>query len=140
MFIAACACVVLAPAATLAADASHDAQGMEAQVLMKTTTAADDSAVTLPQTDKPEITAVLITIQPGGHSNLHQHPVPPIVYVLEGGLETEIAGVTRTYQAGQALVEPLNTNMQAFNRGQEPTKLLVIFVGEEGKPTSVDAH
>ncbi|WP_287066790.1 cupin domain-containing protein [Mesorhizobium sp.] len=131
------ACLTTFPATVLAQDHSHDAVGFEGTVLLKTTVTATDQPLTLPQTDKPEITSMLFTIQPNGHSTLHQHPVPIIAYVLEGTLETRVAGVSRTYKAGEAVVEPMNSPMQAFNPGGVPTKLLVVMIGEEGKPNSV---
>lgn len=139
-FIAVAAFLALLPSAALAQDPSHEAKGMDAQVLLKTTRTAADTPVTLPMTDKPEITAMLVTIEPGGHSNLHMHPVPTIAYVLEGALDVHEGGVVRSYKPGEAVVEPINSNMQAFNPGSVPTKLLVVQVGEEGKPNSIAAN
>lgn len=119
---------------------SHEAVGFESKVLLKTTVTATDQPLTLPQAGKPEITSLVITIQPKGHSNFHRHPVPVIAHVLEGTLETRVEGVSRTYKAGEAVAEPMNTPMQAFNPGGVPTKLLVVMIGEEGKPNSVVAE
>ena len=127
------------PLVALAQDHSHDAVGAESKVLLKTTVTAFDKPVTLPKTDKPEITSMLVTIQPSGHSNLHQHPVPVIAYVLEGAVEVRSDGVSRKYKAGDALIEPMNSPMQAINPGDTPTKLLVVMVGDEGKPNSIAA-
>lgn len=125
------------PTTVLAQDHSHDTVGLEGKVLLKTTATATDQKLTLPRTDTPEITLMVITIQPNGHSNLHQHPVPVIAHVLEGTLETRVGGVSRTYRAGEAVAEPINTPMQAFNPGGVTTKLLVVMIGEEGKPNSI---
>jgi len=125
------------PTNVFAQDHSHQAVGFEGTVLLKTTVTATDQPLTLPQTDKPEVTSMLITIQPSGQSSLHKHPVPIIAYVLEGTLETRVEGVSRTYKVGEAVVEPMNSPMQAFNPGSVPTKLLVVMIGEEGKPNSI---
>ena len=82
---------------------------------------------------------MLVTIQPSGHSNLHQQPVPVIAYVLEGAVEVRSDGVSRKYKAGDASIEPINSPMQAINPGDTPTKLLVVMVGDEGKPNSIAA-
>ncbi len=79
---------------------------------------------------------MLVTIQPGGHSNLHTHPVPVAAYVLEGTLETRFGDEVHSYKTGEAVVEPMNTPMQAFNPGEVPTKLLVVMIGQEGQPNS----
>ncbi len=120
-----------------AQEMSHEAMGMDAKVLFKTTRTATDQPLQLPTGGAPEVSSVLITIQSKGHSSLHTHPVPVVAYVLEGVLETHVEGVVRTYKAGEAVVEPMNTPMQAANPGDTPTKLLVVFVGQEGEPNSV---
>src|SRR5262245_6586659 len=107
-----------------AQEMSHEAMGMDAKVLLKTTRTATDQPLRLPMGGAPEVSSVLITIQGKGHSSLHTHPVPVVAYVLEGILETHVEGVVRTYQAGEAVVEPMNTPMQAANPGDTPTKLL----------------
>ncbi|QPB18462.1 cupin domain-containing protein [Rhizobium sp. 007] len=111
---AGCAWLTPFPTTVLAQDHSHEAVGFEGKILLKTTATATDQPLTLPQTDTPEITSMVITIQPNGHSNLHQHPVPVIAHVLEGTLETRVGGVSRTYKAGEAVAEPMNTPMQAL--------------------------
>jgi hypothetical protein len=45
----------------------------------------------------------------------------------------------RTYKVGEALIEPIGSLMQGFNLGSVPTKLLVVMIGEEGKPNGVAA-
>ena len=41
------------------------------------------------------------------------------------------------YKAGEAYIEALNRKHQLFNKGSIAAKLLVVFVGEEGKPTTI---
>ena len=126
--------------AALAQDLPKESVGTEATVLLKTTVTVADQPISLPETEKPEITSMLVTIQPKGHSSLHEHPIPVIAYVLEGAVEVRGGGVTRTIKAGEALVEPMNSPMQTFNPGDVPAKILVVQVGAEGKPTSVAAQ
>ena len=121
----------------LAQELSHGAMGFEGKVLLKTTRTANNKPATLPSGGTAEITSMLISIEPGGHSSLHSHPVPVIAYVLEGSLETRFEGAVRSYKVGEAVVEPMNTPMQAVNPGESPTKLLVVFVGQQGTPNSV---
>jgi quercetin dioxygenase-like cupin family protein len=93
-----------------------------------------------PETDKPEMTSAVITIQPGGRSNLHEHPVITLVYVLEGEAELHVGEKVFNYKAGDAWVEPINVLNQIFNRGTVPLKNLVVFVGSEGNPNSIAAE
>jgi len=66
------------------------------------------------------------------------HPVPVLVYIMEGELTVEADGQpARTYKAGQAAVEVVNTWHNGLNRGSVPVKFLVVYAGEEGKPTTL---
>jgi quercetin dioxygenase-like cupin family protein len=79
-------------------------------------------------------------IEPGGRTPLHEHPVPIYVYVLEGEVELQShGGQPHQYKAGEAYIEALNHQHQLFNKGSVPAKVLVVFVGEEGKPTTITA-
>jgi len=70
----------------------------------------------------------------------HQHPVPVFVYVLEGTLTVQADGEQpREYTSGKAFIEDVNHWHQAFNKGTAPVKILVVFMGEEGKPTTINA-
>jgi quercetin dioxygenase-like cupin family protein len=126
--------------AATAAEPSHEAMGMEGQVVLKATRTAADQPLQLPQSDTPEITSMLVTIQPGGHSNLHSHPVPIFAYVLEGSLDVHDGEMVRSYKPGEGVMEPMNRMIQAFNPGSVPTKLLVVMIGVEGKPNSIAAE
>ena len=112
--------------------------GFESKPLLKSGKTADGDTLQYPKTDKPEIVAVIGTIQAGGRTSLHQHPIPVFVYVLEGELEVQTAGKdVRRYKTGDSFIESVNRSHQAFNKGSSPAKILVVFVGEEGKPTSI---
>ena len=115
-------------------------QGFTAQPLLKTGQTRDNEPIAFPQTDKPEIVSVIGTIEAGGRTPLHEHPVPTYVYVLEGELELRTeGGEPHRYKAGEAYIEALNRKHQLFNVGNGPAKVLVVFMGEQGKPTTVAA-
>lgn len=112
-------------------------KGFQVTPLLKSGKTADGDALRFPQTAKPEIVSVIGTLEPGGRTALHQHPVPVYVYVMDGALEVQTEGRdVRTYQAGQAFLESVGHWHQAFNKTDRPTKLLVVFLAEEGKPTT----
>lgn len=112
--------------------------GFETKALIKSGKSADGDTLQYPKTDKPEIVAVTGTIQAGGRTPLHQHPIPVFVYVMEGALEVQTEGKeVRRYKTGDSFIESVNRSHQAFNKGNSPTKILVVFVGEEGKPTTI---
>ncbi|MEX2127225.1 MAG: cupin domain-containing protein [Xanthobacteraceae bacterium] len=114
--------------------------GFKTQPLLKTGQTRDNEPIVYPKSGKAEIISVIGTIEPGGRTPLHEHPVPVLVYILEGELELQTeGGQPHKYKAGEAYIESLNRKHQAFNRGSAVTKILVVFVGEEGKPTTIAA-
>jgi len=111
--------------------------GFKTQPLLKTGQTRDNEPIVYP-TGKPEIISVVGTIEPGGRTPLHEHPVPVYVYVLEGEVELETEGrQPHKYKPGEAYIEALNRKHQLFNKGNSTAKVLVVFVGEEGKPTTI---
>jgi quercetin dioxygenase-like cupin family protein len=111
--------------------------GFDAQPVLKSTKTADGDPLQLPTTGQAEIVSVIGTLEPGGRTARHKHPVPVFVYLLEGELEVQTeGGEPRLYKTGEAFLESVDRWHQAFNNGSSPTKILVVFIGEEGKPTT----
>lgn len=111
--------------------------GFSTQPLLKTGVTRDNEPIRYPMAN-PEMISVIGTLEKDGRTPLHMHPVPVYVYVLEGEIElrTEGSSVHR-YKAGEAFIESQNRRHQAFNVAGGPSRLLVVFVGETGKPTTV---
>jgi quercetin dioxygenase-like cupin family protein len=128
LLLCGCACLLLVVSPAIAAE-PYEAEGFEGQPVLVTTQTADGGVISYPSAGAPQIVAVVLTIQPGGRSDLHHHPVPAFVYVLEGEFELRQGNVAWTIKAGEALVEPIESKLQAFNPGSVPTKVLVVHVG-----------
>ena len=115
-------------------------KGFQTTPVLKGSQTASGMKLQYPQTDKAEIVSVTGVIEAGGRTSLHQHPVPVFVYVLEGALTVKAeGGDPRVYEAGQAFLEDVNHWHQGFNETDKPAKVLVVFMGEEGKPTTIAA-
>jgi quercetin dioxygenase-like cupin family protein len=115
--------------------------GFETKPVIKSGKTADGHPLQWPKGEKVEVTSVVGTLQPGGRTARHQHPVPVYVYVMEGELEVQTDGAQpRQYKAGDAFLESVNMWHQAFNKGSTPARILVVFMGEEGKPTTINAQ
>ncbi len=68
----------------------------------------------------------------------HFHPGPVFVYVLEGELNIETDAGIETMSAGQLYQEELRQTMRLKNvSADNPTKIVVFQVGDEGKPMMV---
>ena len=131
--------IALLLTAAAAAEMDMTAVGVEAKPILKTNQTVVGGPLKYPG-DKPEITSLIVTIQPGGHTNLHQHPVVTFVTVLEGEAELHVGEKVLHYKAGDSWIEPIDTLNQLFNPGTVPVKNLVVFVGSEGQPNSVAAQ
>ncbi|MCE8018006.1 cupin domain-containing protein [Halomonas sp. MCCC 1A17488] len=125
-----------------AAFAQDDAlpAGFETSPVLKTTATRDGDAIAWPD-GTPEIVSVVGTIEPGGRTPLHQHPVPVYVYVLEGEVELRTeGGDPQVYGTGEAYVEALNRDHQLFNVTDSDARVLVVFAGAQGQPTTVTSE
>jgi quercetin dioxygenase-like cupin family protein len=115
-------------------------QGFETQSLLKSSVSRDDDPIVYP-TGKPEVISVIGTLAKDGRTALHEHPVPVYVYIMEGEVELRTEGKEpHRYKAGEAFIETQNRKHQAFNVSDVPSKILVVFIGEQGKPTTVAAE
>src|SRR3954451_25093056 len=77
-FGALCAAMTMS-SVTLAQDKSREVVGSDAKVVLKTTKTMIDQPLSYPQTGKPEITMMVLTMQPDGHTSVHKHPSPTVV-------------------------------------------------------------
>jgi quercetin dioxygenase-like cupin family protein len=120
-----------------AMDPARSAKGFVITPVMKGSTTASGQTVAYPS-GKPEVTAVFATIEPGGQTAAHQHPVQEYVQVLEGTVIVQAdGGKAREYGPGQGWLEDVALTHQAWNKGKTPVKLLVVFMGEQGKDIMV---
>lgn len=89
-----------------------------------------------------EIKMLIVDFPPKSASPAHRHPCPTFGYILEGEIESEFEGVTHLYKKGDSFYEPTNglhrvaRNISPSN----PARLLVFFIAEKDKPTSVTAN
>ena len=113
-------------------------QDVTVTAVMKSSTTISGQKIEYPKTEKAEMTSILVEIQPGKENGRHMHAVPTYVHVLEGTMTVEFEdGVRQTFKAGSGFLEVVNTVHSAKNLGEVPLRLLVVFIGEEGKPNLI---
>lgn len=113
------------------------AVGVRSTLILQASTTPSGQPLEFP-VFRNQFTTSLVEIAPGGQVGRHMHPVPVMVYILEGELTVETDGQQpRTYKAGQAALEVVNTWHNGLNRGSAPLKFLAVFAGEEGKPVTI---
>ena len=97
---------------------------------------------TLPAYPKgqPEITILRITIPAGTRLDAHSHPVINAGVLLSGQLTVVTAdGQTLHLEAGEAVVEVVNTWHYGFNEGKVPAEIVVFYAGTAGAPVTLAA-
>ena len=128
--------------ASTAEPVSPTTQPAEPQLrtVLSTTRTVLDEPIRYPSGAPARITAAEITLEPGQQTGWHTHPVPLFGYMLEGELTVDYgAKGLRIYRKGDALVEAMNDPHNGRNMGQEPVKILVVFIGMEGMRGTVPA-
>ena len=86
-----------------------------------------------------EVKMLIVEFAPGSTSAAHRHPCPTFGYLLEGELESEFEGKVYRYKKGDSFYEFTNgLHQSATNKHPTDTaKLLVFFLAEKNKPTSI---
>jgi quercetin dioxygenase-like cupin family protein len=87
-------------------------------------------------TPNPEVTAMTLSLPPGGKTDWMTHPVPGYVYVLEGALTVEFTdGSHITFKAGQGFMQARTKWHRGVNEGNTTMRFLAVFFGEKSTPT-----
>jgi quercetin dioxygenase-like cupin family protein len=111
--------------------------GFTATTLLQTSTTVEGQPIHFPNGDE-QFTAILGEIAPGGQAGRHMHPVPLLVYMLEGSLSIEMEGHgTHVVNAGEAFTEVINTWHNGRNLGNTPARFLIVFAGQDGTPITI---
>jgi quercetin dioxygenase-like cupin family protein len=86
-----------------------------------------------------EVKMLIVDYPPASASPAHRHPCPTFGYVLEGEIESVFEGKTYRYKKGDSFYEIANGLHSAArnNHPTEPAKLLVFFIAEKDKPTTI---
>lgn len=129
--------VLLCAVATFATVSSASAQQQSAAI---TVTRTDLLKRALPHGDFREVEAVMIDLPPGAAAPRHRHDVAVVAYVLEGTVENQFdGGAVQIHKIGDSWWEAPGT-VHDTARNASPTaraRLLVVYIGEVGKPQTV---
>lgn len=117
------------------AGADQYSGGVQARVVLKTKITSNGQPIAYVKSDSPEVTVMTVELPPGAETGWHTHPVPVYAYVLSGSLTVEIEGKTTSiFNAGDAIIEVVNTRHCGKNAGDVPVKLVVFYTGAENVP------
>jgi quercetin dioxygenase-like cupin family protein len=90
----------------------------------------------LPGSAKSEVKILTATFKPGDKTVSHTHDFPVSVYVVEGAFTLELKGQPqKTIEAGEAMIEPPNTQMTGYNLSStDETKVVIFYVSGPEAP------
>jgi quercetin dioxygenase-like cupin family protein len=94
----------------------------------------------LPPGDFREVEAVMIDLPPGAAAPRHRHDVAVMAYVLEGTVENQFdGGAVQTHKIGDSWWEAPGTVHDTARNASTTARarLLVVYIGEVGKPQTV---
>jgi quercetin dioxygenase-like cupin family protein len=134
--LACVAAIVTAVALAATVASSHDTDEKLGAVPKGGSKIAKIFEQVLPKGDYKKASVITVDYGPGGNSPKHRHDVAVFAYVLEGEIESQLAGEdVKLFRSGEMWYEPPGTvHVVSRNASQEkPAKLLVFFVQEEGK-------
>lgn len=86
-----------------------------------------------------EVQMEVVNFAPGSSSAAHRHPCPTFGYLLQGELESVFEGKHHIYKKGDSFYESTN-GLHAVTHNNSKTgtaKLLVFFIAEQNKPTTI---
>jgi len=105
------------------------------ETLLETQTTNFGQPLEYPAGNAAKITAMIVTLAPGEETGRHRHAVPLYGQVLSGQVTIDYGDYgTKTYTAGEAFMEALDTWHNGHNSGDETLRILAIFMGAEGVP------
>jgi quercetin dioxygenase-like cupin family protein len=111
--------------------------GLTLKTILQADTTMIGQPIRFPQSDG-QITAVLAEVAPGGQVGRHLHPVPLLVYILEGELTIDMEQHgTHKFRAGEGLAEIINSWHNGRNLGDKPVRFLIVFAGQKGTPNLI---
>ncbi|NTV01370.1 MAG: cupin domain-containing protein [Chlorobiaceae bacterium] len=117
---------------------AEDYPDIKVEKLLVSTTAYNGQSLAYLSGKKPEVTAMTVTIPPGGVTGWHQHQVPVYAYVLDGELTVDLKGTaTYRFRKGDVILEVMHILHNGRNTGDKVTKLLVFYAGTSGMPNVI---
>lgn len=115
--------------------ASADGQPKEGVIVDEYAEGRQDGPVNVDVSGPAQVNFRKITIPPGAGTGWHCHYGNLVAVVQQGELTHELqSGGTRTYKAGESVIEGSGYVHQGLNKGTEDVVLWVTYVTPEGKP------
>jgi quercetin dioxygenase-like cupin family protein len=116
---------------------AHDAPAV-IEKLITTRQSWDGASLPAYPQGQPEVTLLRITIPAGTRLHTHSHPVINAGVLLSGSLTViTTEGKTLHLEAGDPIVEVVNTLHYGINEGNVPAEIVVFYAGVADTPITV---
>ncbi len=117
---------------------AQEVKAVTVDVLVKTSSSWAGGNLPDYSKGKPEVTILRIVIPPKTELPLHKHPVINAGVLLKGELTVITKDKERLHlNAGDSIVEVVNTWHYGKNEGNEPAEIIVFYAGIKGTPITV---
>ena len=118
---------------------ARDAAQVESRTLVRGGSSWNGAALPAYPQGEPEITVLKVTIPPKTALPWHQHPFINAGVLISGELtvETEDHKMLRL-EAGDALIELVNTWHHGTNTGDVPAEIIVFYAGTKDLPVTLE--
>ncbi len=104
--------------------------GVQSRVILQAETMSNGEPIDYLDTDRPQVTVMMVDIAPGSSTGWHSHPMPVYAYVMAGQLTVDFeGGKTAEFREGDAIIEVVNLRHNRTNHGKVPVKLVVFYLG-----------
>ena len=104
--------------------------GVQSNIILRAETMSNGEPIDYLDTDRPQVTVMMVDIAPGSSTGWHSHPMPVYAYVMAGQLTVEIeGGKTAEFKEGDAIIEVVKLKHNGTNHGKVPVKLVVFYLG-----------
>lgn len=102
-------------------------------LISKATTTILGQPIEYPTSGEAEVSTTVLTLLEGSSTGRHRHDAPMIAYIISGSVTvTYDGGITKTYNAGDAIVEAVGTAHNGVSTGPGPVVILVVNIGAHG--------
>jgi quercetin dioxygenase-like cupin family protein len=117
---------------------SSEVPPVSTQILLSSSETVLGQQIVYPTGSDAQITAAIVTMQPGAETGLHRHEAPLFGYLIQGELTvTYETGFVKVLRPGDSLLEAFQTRHNGRNTSKGVVRILVVFAGAEGVPNTV---
>lgn len=128
---------VLAAAAVAAGCAANPSESPAPVKLIDTKVDTVGAPIRYPE-GTAHVSSYVLTLVPGKATGWHRHDVPLYAHVLSGALTVDYGPKgSKTYRTGDTLMEAMDIWHNGHAIGDEPARLLIVFMGSDGAKNTV---